>query len=1640
MRLKSILLICLATFLTGMRHDNLAQKSRGEPRRDNYYELRAKYSLLLEKKKQEAERRPRRGEVLAEDLDLLEFERWDRYLSNHLYSGLPHEPGKIADMPFYLRQYFEAARRARRSAHFSPATPPVCPSAGLGNWTSMGPSIYPAPIMGKVTSVYASPANPNTAYAGAAEGGLFKTVNNGTSWTSLTDPSHYPALGITSIAVHPTIPTTIYIATRNGPPGSSAYGFGILKSTNGGTTWQEIFTLATFNNQTNYSIGDRSYVSKIMLHPQDPNTIYAIASHYVFRSTDAGTTWQKVMEIVPPNFNPDGCGYPIVDIDIINGSSGVADSKVLVSTQRFAWLGIPNSPCGPARAFISTMGGAPGTPPLGTFAEITGALLGTAPTDRIAGAVQPGNTAEFFVAYENMNTNHVALKKYNITSGLSSAVGTITSNGVFQLGAGYWDLELDFSKLNANTLYIAGTTAYRISLASGFSYAQISSYWATNPSTCVAQANTHGDIRAMAVGTSAANDLLLLGTDGGIHKAVLNPATPYNPTTANWDDLTGPGLAINEFFDINGMQSAPYTLVSGTQDNGTFKYNNGNWEQAFNYDGWQGTMNQATGMYFGLTNGGPITGLATAPGIFSWGTSPAIGSGAVVSDPNNPAGIYAGGASVYKSANFGASWTTLAPLPGTTTIRTLRVAPSNSNVIYAAREGQTWNPSNLANHLFRSSNGGGTWTDIGINLPPLAWAGVYDIAVDPDNENRVWVSFNGYWPTSNTSINGANRVYYSGDGGSTWSDFTFNMLAFPVATLIYQSGSDDVLYAGTDVGVFRYNKSLQSWECFSDQLPVVPVTRLEINDCKSIIRAATGGRGVYESDLPALPSEVVSTSVTWSGIRYLSNDLTIAPGATLTLTGTLNMSKGTVISVQRGATLNINGGTITNACGDMWHGIEVWGTSSAAQNLAGAQGKVIVQNGAKIENAEEAIITGRNINNSFNWSYTGGIVQASNSTFSNNRRSVGFLSYHWMSGPNELNNLSYFKNCTFETTRLLNEPTLMPYAHISLHDVKNVAILGCKFHNTSPTSVLDVNHRGDGIVSADAQYTVDDLMNTIIFPATLIAPSVFNGLTYGVRADFTMAGVNKWVRIRNSDFNNVLRGVQIAGSSGSAVDANNFNAIPNALTTVFGDATWGSRMSNAIKLSVRGNTFTGATASYQNNYGVIIDNCGNSAGNLVKGNTLKDLYTGIQALGNNGSGANGVQFRCNVFQPSMSYQLAVQMGGTLADQGNACLMGSTADNTFFVQASPAGSQINSPTVAFTYFASGTVPTNTAGPVTVTGCTSISGECNTGGSGDISSARAGLHRTIFAQAGLGKIYVNLPDDLSAGDIVTGTIFIEAEGSGDQQNRNFSALERFAVRIGEQRFSASNKTFKLSVPPSSKSSTLVVEVLDRGGRPGVAREIPILAQQPESARVVSIQPYGQIGGFITIPCPCDGLLTESDYVKVNGKEVLVLAESPRQRIAYNTSELAGPTKIEISEGGKFTRGEFRNIAVKMTASKLNLQRGERATLRIEIQGLENLRESEEITIRLTNNTPNIVALNGGDQQEFAVHFRDVLAGGIYVTERTLVGITAGTFAIDSTVTWEKRDGLARQTSVLWELLVSDVYQQPFLALKQNRFAAH
>ena len=160
--------------------------------------------------------------------------------------------------------------------------PPVDPSL---QWVNLGPTN----VAGRVSAVAVDPTNPDVIYRGAAGGGVWKTINGGKTWTSLTD--NLGDLSIGAIGIAPSSPNTISYGTGEGALSVDGIdGVGIIKSTDGGTTWS-----------LPVSVSARKFFA-LSVHPTQPNEIVAGTSAGIQRSTDGGVTWTTAFQHSPgPN-------------------------------------------------------------------------------------------------------------------------------------------------------------------------------------------------------------------------------------------------------------------------------------------------------------------------------------------------------------------------------------------------------------------------------------------------------------------------------------------------------------------------------------------------------------------------------------------------------------------------------------------------------------------------------------------------------------------------------------------------------------------------------------------------------------------------------------------------------------------------------------------------------------------------------------------------------------------------------------------------------------------------------------------------------------------------------------------------------------------------------------------------------------------------------------------------------------------------------------------------------------------------------------------------------------------------------------------------------------------------------------------
>lgn len=298
-----------------------------------------------------------------------------------------------------------------------------------------------------------------------------------------------------------------------------------------------------------------------------------------------------------------------------------------------------------------------------------------------------------------------------------------------------------------------------------------------------------------------------------------------------WTNLSA-GLAIKQYYRMAHSTSDPYTVYCGSQDNGTDRLTAGTWRRVSGGDGMDCMVDYSNdqiayvsyqyGALRKSTNGG-LSFTDIAPSNGDWVAPYAM-------HPFNPSIIYGGYEEVYKSDDGGQNWYTISNGQFNEDITCLDVNRFNPDVIYA---------SNL-DQLFRTVNGGVNWTNIVAGLPvsSAVITGITSSATDPD---EVWVTFSGY--------SAGTKVFHSTNGGLSWTNISGTLPNIPVNCIVYQRSSPDALYIGTDLGVYYTDSTLNDWVFYNTGLPNVIVFDLDIHYGQGKLRAATYGRGLWESDL-----------------------------------------------------------------------------------------------------------------------------------------------------------------------------------------------------------------------------------------------------------------------------------------------------------------------------------------------------------------------------------------------------------------------------------------------------------------------------------------------------------------------------------------------------------------------------------------------------------------------------------------------------------------------------------------------------------------------------------------------------------------------------------------------------------------------
>ncbi len=713
---------------------------------------------------------------------------------------------------------------------------PAAPSLNASSWTLIGPAPITAgqSYSGRVAGIAADPAVTNTLYIAAAGGGVWKTTDGGTTWTPLTDTQTDLAMG--AIAVAPSNSSVIYAGTGEANNSAdSQYGAGILVSTNGGTTW----SLSTGPSGI-FATGLTT--SKIAVDPTNPNIAYAAMANIgnnrafitgtgIYRTADGGATWTNLTSAV---------GLTTAD----PWSDVVVDPAS--PTTLYAAVGTFYSTTN-AGVYKSTNSGTTWTK-LTTFAD------GASNTDvgRIALAIAPSAHLTVFASVASVSTG-ATLAVQKTTDG-GTTVGSVTPPNNYMGGQGWYDQWIIVDPANANNVYVAGS-------AGSFSIQRSTNGGTTWADISTGGASPHADHHAVTFDASAA---LVEGDDGGVFRL----ASPATATT--WTDLNG-NLATIQFQGIAQKPDDAAIAAGGSQDNGTEVMTNGSpiWTETDGGDGGFVRFNRQTTT--DLLRVSPVASFG-ASAFFrkstntgaSWSNATTGLNGAdsmnfyppFAIDPTNGNHAYFGSFRIYETTNFASSWSLL----GTTGLQTTDVdaiapAPSDpTNTIYVAQGGYFASNSDFA----VTTNHGSSWTNH--NLPANSGR-ISSIAVDPTTSTTVYVV--------TSTFNSAGHVWKSTTGGASWTQIGTPAAGLPdlPTWAVAIDPLNGNLYVGNDIGVYQSTNGGTSWTRFGTGLPNAQVLDLDLESGLRILMAGTHGRSAWEIALAA--SNVTSQfSVTEGAVLF----------------------------------------------------------------------------------------------------------------------------------------------------------------------------------------------------------------------------------------------------------------------------------------------------------------------------------------------------------------------------------------------------------------------------------------------------------------------------------------------------------------------------------------------------------------------------------------------------------------------------------------------------------------------------------------------------------------------------------------------------------------------------------------------------
>ncbi|MEI6669394.1 MAG: hypothetical protein WCP29_14675 [Acidobacteriota bacterium] len=750
-------------------------------------------------------------------------------------------------------------------------------------------SIGPASMSGRIADLAVYEANPAIYYVGTAHGGVWKTINNGTTFEAQFQDLGLMAIG--DVTVSQSNPDLVWIGTgESNNRQSGSWGDGVYKSTDGGKSW------------TNMGLRTSRHINRIVIDPRDNNTVLVAATgslwgpggeRGVYKTSDAGKTWKQVLK------GDDDTGANDLVMD-------AATSKILYASmyQRRRTACCMNGGGPGSGIFKSTDGGETWTRlkgglPEGALGRIAfdvyrrrpnilyalvegptppvggrGAGGRAAGSGQTAGATQAGAPGAATGAARAAGEEGPGPQAGGGPGGRGTATGvTATPTGLYRSddAGATWRKVND---VNPRPMYFSQVRIDPNDPEVVF-LGGVDLHMTTDGGKTVntaAASKIHSDHHAIWIDPANSRHVLI-GNDGGL-------AASYDGSKT-WNFL--PNLPVGLFYHVSYDMAIPYNVCGGMQDNyawcgpsavrGSAGIANHHWATVQGGDGFvvlqdpsdprviysesqDGNIVRLDRVTFESTQIRPQASPGEAPLRWQWDTP-------VTLSPHDSKIVYAPANKVWRSSDKGLTFSAISPdLTGGAnredivtmgvkgsditiakddgilawpTITTFAESPKKAGLLYAGTDD---------GHLAVTKDGGKAWTQVIDKVPGLP-KDIYVSKVAPSrfDENTVYATFDGHRQNDFETY-----IYASGDAGQTWRSIGANLKGEVARTLTEDMKNPDVLYLGTETGLFVSTDRARSWVRIKANFPTVRVDEITLHPRDNAMLIATHGRAIWILD------------------------------------------------------------------------------------------------------------------------------------------------------------------------------------------------------------------------------------------------------------------------------------------------------------------------------------------------------------------------------------------------------------------------------------------------------------------------------------------------------------------------------------------------------------------------------------------------------------------------------------------------------------------------------------------------------------------------------------------------------------------------------------------------------------------------